>query len=284
MLVAIGCYLAILALAFGCDALAKRAGVRWNRKWAWIMLLIVGTFGAVVGGMDGGVRASVVGLVLGCVFGQIAGSIVYGTNAFITALLFGPAPIDPKAPREPATPRRRLAILFAGPLPILFSVVCAHELFWMANMLTSHAQYQVGLAMVEAEPSDAGRKSLVKALHKTRWRLDVATQLPVRLLIHPDDEAAIRGTIAYVDFLDGAPPPEVIPAAWKGSIDDQLLWAIWNEKGEQARGMLIVRLDACGARIGNAAHDRLERHLERTWVMRFLPRAVFVGRDVDAAR
>lgn len=282
MAIAFACYFAILLCAYLCDGLARWAGVRWNRRWAWGGLIVAGLIGGILGGVDGGVASTLAGMILGLVFGQIGATVVFGTNAMVAALLFGPRPAEPDKPRETPTFRNRLAILATGPLPIVFSIISAHEMFWMMNMLTSHTQYQVGYAMVDAARKEADREALAEALARSRPQIAMATHLPIRLMLRSRDEASIRGTLAYIDFLNGERPPAEIPEAWNHSVSGRVSWVLWQGDGDRPNKLADMPVEDYGAHIGNAALDRFENSLEQTWLLRHLPRKLFV-RQADPA-
>lgn len=274
----------IMIISFLADGLAAGAGVRWNKTWAWMAGVVCGFLVGIVAWFNGGELAASVGMVIGFIFGHIAGSILFGLNAMLVTVAFGPKPKQPGKPRKPPTPMGSFAALILGSLPILVSIVAAHEIYWMMNMLSSRAQHQVGASMVRAGAKSEDRESLAQTIRQNRWQLDVVAISPLDLLMSKEDQRELQGTIASVDFLERKPAPAKIPETWKASPDDLAIWTRWKVNPDAVRTVPLDHYQNHGARICNRSFSQINHYLNQSWVLRHLPRELFLKKETESVR
>ena len=107
----------------------------------------------------------------------------------------------------------RIGIIVAGLLPVAFSVVIAHETYWMVNLVSLTAQNKVGSSLAVAAANDEPREKLQAIVAERRWHVAAPIWRPTQWLLQPEQLAAGQSELAFLDMIDKRDPPDENPTA-----------------------------------------------------------------------
>lgn len=275
-----------MVLAFIFDRIARAVGLRRDKRWDWTAALLLAAAGAYFGWKDGGRQGAIIGGIAAFIGGTLAAAAAFGALAVVWSVLAGPK-WDPeyyprkKDRRKPSFLGGRIAVLLGGILPAAFAALIAHEVYWMSNLAALTAQYGVGYTIADYSAHERPREDLVAALQQNRWQLEAGQWRPQRWLLFPEYADENKAALEYVDFVSGNKPPKEKPAAWNTDWE-QALWTEWTSAGFDAARLDPVELNRLGVHIANDRYALFNACLDRTLVLRYLPREMFVKEQKTA--
>lgn len=266
-----------MAVWFVLERLARWAGVRRIKTYDYAAAFLLGTIGAYLGWLDGDRNGAIVGGFIGFLGGAMVASVIFGALATVWSFFLGP-PRKKKDKDQPQTTSflRRLAILGAGSLTVVYAAVLAHEVYWMANLGALAAQYNIGFLIVDDNDREEPLGKLQSALKAKRWTAEVTQWQPTEIIVDPDFADAGPAAVAYIDLICGSKPPANMPAGWKQNPDGKTLWAVWNKDDYDPKMLTRELQTSIGLRICFRRFEMFNECLDRTLVLQYLPRSVFV--------
>lgn len=286
---AVALILIVVSLLIGYlfDRMARSARLRRDKRFDWLAALLGTAAGAGLGWLDGEGIGAGLGAAIGFFGATLTASIVFGTLSVLWTLLRGPLPRRNEEKR-PTTFGQRLGILLAGGLPVAFAVLIAHETYWTCNMVSLVAQNDLCSRVAESAADGQPRAGLKQNIENRRWHVAASTWRPMQWLLQPDNRDAARAELAFLDMIAGRKPPPEKPAAWTDLGGTEVVWTNWNMDAFDSNDKEFLRDETVRRVAADICAERVRLYgetVDRTWVLRYVPRELFVPahRKADSA-
>lgn len=193
------------------------------------------------------------GLLIGAVFGaidmEVTGALVGG---FLGALAGGVCGevldllVTPLFGDKDANKWWKWVLRAVG---VLILLILLHELYWAVNLTALTAAHNIGARTTQMVTRGDGAQAVQDALNAKRWQAGAFLARPTRWVVATDAATEAKST--------------------RDLIDDVVM----------ARAPVDARLHARGAALANASENAIDRTLQRTWLLRFVPREVLIPKE-----
>jgi len=138
-------------------------------------------------------------------------------------------------------------VLRAGGVVLL--LVLIHELYWAVNLTVLTAAHNIGARVTHMVTRSDSTQAVQDALNSKRWQASVFLARPMRWLVVSDVAAEAKQT--------------------RDLIDDVV----------KARTPVDAGLHARGTALASSSESLIDRTLQRTWLLRFVPREMLIPQE-----